>query len=67
MASSRCPVELNISEHDYLAMRSSNDEERTPARDAWLARRHDVLLEWERRLMGKRFIDTDDGTDDPEV
>ena len=67
MASTNCPDELNVSEHDHMAMRSTDDEERNRARTAWLARRHDVLVEWERRLMGKRFIDTEDKTDEPEV
>lgn len=67
MASDNSTLDLDVSEHDHEAMYSTDDQAQAQARTTWLARRPEVLAEWERRLLGKTFIDTESETDDPKV
>ena len=63
-------LEMDVSESDYEAMRSTNKEEYERAWEAWADRSEDVLAEWQKRLMGKTFIDDHDKKcelDNPEV
>ena len=58
---------MDLSERDYEAMHGSDSEEIESARSAWFERRPNILAEWQRRLMGKIFNDTEAEIDNPEV
>ena len=51
---------MDLSEQEASALYSVDAEERQRARFAWLARRDEVLNEWKRYLIGKRFLEHQD-------
>lgn len=55
-------IEMDISEEDAEALYSSNAVEREKAKSAWLARRDEILTEWQRHLLGRTFLEVDNAT-----